>query len=150
DIATAAASQPLWKWLWIFEIENGPLFYATELAGRFLTSIEASARIAPALIGTATIPMAWLAGRSISSYPATAYVAPLLIAISPLHIYYSREARPYALIVLVTVSMLAAMLGQARIQVILGIFVAALYTAATTAPLMLSVAVAGALRRTTW
>ncbi|HUJ12350.1 MAG TPA: hypothetical protein VL284_01060, partial [Thermoanaerobaculia bacterium] len=48
DVVTMIAHQPLWRWFDIFEGEHGPLFYATELAGRVLPGPELSSRIAPA------------------------------------------------------------------------------------------------------
>src|SRR5579885_3087067 len=47
DVVSMIAHQPIWRWFDIFEAEHGPLFYASELAGRVFTGIEFSARIAP-------------------------------------------------------------------------------------------------------
>ena len=38
DIATAAAKQPLWRWLTIFDLEHGPLYYATQIVTRCVGS----------------------------------------------------------------------------------------------------------------
>ena len=147
DLTTKAARQPAWRWLTIFDLEHGPLYYATELAGRFLRSPEASARLFPALIGIATIVVAWFAARAIRTHPATPYVFALLVAVSPLHVYYSREARPYALIVLAAMTLLAFFLRQPRVGSVAAVLLAAFYTSAVTAPLIASAAIVAAIRR---
>jgi hypothetical protein len=147
DLTTKAGRQPVWRWLTIFDLEHGPLYYATELAGRFLRSPETSARFFPALIGIATIVVAWFAARAIRTHPATPYVFALLIAVSPLHVYYSREARPYALIGLAAMTLLALFLRQPRIGSVAAVLIAAFYTSAVTAPLIVSAAIVAAIRR---
>src|ERR1041385_1121357 len=89
DLATKAAHQPWWQWLIGPALEQGPLFFAGELAGRISSSPEIASRIVPALCGIATIPIVWWTGRT-----TRAALAACLIAISPLHVYYSREGRP--------------------------------------------------------
>src|SRR5256885_2347137 len=59
DLATAAAHMTPWKWISGIESENGALYYASELAGRVFSSIEFSARVAPAFFGVAAIVVAW-------------------------------------------------------------------------------------------
>ena len=145
DIATAAARQPLWRWLTIFDLEHGPIYYATELAGRFLGGVEASARLFPALIGVATIPIAWFGARAIRSHPAATYVFTLLLAVSPLHVYYSREARPYALVALISVALLAAFLNEPRYAPAL--MFAGFYTTAAAGPLIVAAGVAALIAR---
>src|SRR3954470_19462972 len=58
DVATKLTHEPLWRWLTGFASEHGPLFFATELAGRFAHAPEFAARFAPALFGVAAIVMA--------------------------------------------------------------------------------------------
>jgi len=147
DIASAAANQPLWRWLTIFDLEHGPLYYAAELGGRFLTDIEASGRLSPALIGIATIPMAWFAARAIRGHPATPYVFTLLLAVSPLHVYYSREARPYALVALISTALLASFLNEGRFAVMAGLMVIGFYATATVAPLIIAAGIAALITR---
>jgi mannosyltransferase len=147
DLTTAAARQPLWRWLGIFDLEHGPLYYATELAGRFLRSPEASARVFPALLGVATIVIGWFAARAIRTHPATPYVFVLLLAVSPLHVYYSREARPYSLVVVAAMGLLAFFLREPRIGGVAALLLAAFYTSAATAPLVISAAIVAAIRR---
>ncbi len=147
DFATRALSQPFWRWLGIFQIENGPLFYTSEVAGRLSHSPEWSARIAPALFGIATIPLAWFAARAITDR-AVPYAFAVLLAVSPLHVYYSREARPYALVVLISTALLALLLrGGKRIGVVIVLVVTAFYSTAVVAPVLLSAAVATMILR---
>src|ERR1700758_4642232 len=96
--ATQAAHQAWWRWATTFEIENGPLFYAGQLLGRFSHSPEFSARILPALCGIATIPLIWFVVQTLLSAPgqtsvpvpqlrALPYIATILMAVSPLDVY---------------------------------------------------------------
>ena len=55
-----------------------------------------------------------------------------LLAVSPLHVYYSREARPYALLVLLTTAVLLAILARARVLAC-GLLVLLLYTSLAAA-----------------
>ncbi len=128
DVATKLTHEPLWRWLTGFASEHGPLFFATELAGRVTQTPEMAARLAPALFGVAAIVVAWCAGLGVECresgvgvnvalaptpdplLPTTAITFALLLAGSPLAIYYSREARPYALLMLLATGMLAVLL----------------------------------------
>src|SRR5512134_3068869 len=87
----ASVEEPWWRWITGFEPENGPLYYATQLATRLGGTSEAAARSAAALFGLLSIAVVFLAAERESD----AVVAALLLAVSPLHVYYSREARPY-------------------------------------------------------
>jgi uncharacterized membrane protein len=133
DVATKVTHEPFWHWLTGFASEHGPFFFATELAGRVASTPELAARFAPAIFGVAAIAVAGIAGRGVGSggsgvgaetpdaaaaeprFPAhgTALAFALLLAGSPLAIYYSREARPYALLMLLSASMLALLLRAA-------------------------------------
>ena len=147
DAATGAMRQSFWQWLAISQPENGPLFYATQLAARLVLPMEASARLAPAICGIAAIPVMWLAARSIASHRAAAYAATLLLALSPLHVYYSREGRPYALVVVIAAALLAVLLHGGSLRAAIPILLAAFYATAIVAPLIFSVAVAAVLIR---
>jgi Domain of unknown function (DUF4214) len=136
DVATRLSHEPLWRWLTGSASEHGPLFFASELAGRIARTPELAARFAPALFGVAAIVVAWFAARTVegvgsprsgvgvqgettpipNTRHATAGIAPtfaLLLAGSPLAIYYSREARPYALLMLLATALLALLLRAA-------------------------------------
>ena len=56
-------------------------------------------RIVAAAIGTACIPLAAVAGRRLWT-PMAGVAAAILVATSPMHVYYSREGRAYALLML--------------------------------------------------
>jgi hypothetical protein len=147
DGATGAMKQSLWQWLAISQIENGPLYYATQLAGRLFLPMEASARIVPALCGIATIPLVWIAARSTNVARGAAIAATLLIAISPLHVDYSREGRPYAMIALIATALLIVILRRGSILAVALLLLAAFYTTALIAPYVIALAVAAFFTR---
>ena len=60
---------------------------------------EVGLRSLSALIGTATVPVAWLLARRLAGERA-GLLAALLVATSPFLVWYSQEARSYALLVL--------------------------------------------------
>ena len=114
DVATKLIREPLWRWLTGFASEHGPLFFATELAGRFAHAPEFAARFAPAVFGVLAVAVAAVGcrlsavGKGEDASERLTFA--LLLAGSPLAIYYSREARPYALLILLSTLMLAALL----------------------------------------
>ena len=67
---------------------------------RIAGSSEWALRLLSALAGTATIPVVWLLIRDVTRRPRIADTTALLLATNPLHLWYSQEARPYALLVL--------------------------------------------------
>src|SRR4051812_33874364 len=77
-----------------------PLYYvlAWPWAHVFGTD-EAALRALSALVGTAVVPIAYLAGRELMTR-AAGLVAAALVAFNPLLVWYSQEARPYSLLVL--------------------------------------------------
>lgn len=84
-----------------------PLYFVLVKLATLATSELHAGRVISLLAGTATIPVLYaLATRLFGAWPAL--VASAALAISPLHIWYSREARMYALsMLLVTGSYLA-------------------------------------------
>lgn len=134
-ITTRSTAEPWWHWLTGFEPENGPLYYATQLATRAGGTSEGAGRAAAALFGIAAIVVAWRASREDFG------IAALLLAIAPLHVYYSREARPYALLMLLTAAMIAVLLRGRSIASALLLLLAMTYTAAASAPVLLGVAI---------
>jgi hypothetical protein len=153
DVATKLTHEPLWRWLTGFASEHGPLFFATELAGRFAHAPELAARFAPAVFACAAVILAGLLntgtrdeGRG-SVATAENLTFALLLAGSPLAIYYSREARPYALLILLATLMLAAFLrpsASPREPVPL-IALALLFTTSGAGPLLVASAITAAL-----
>jgi mannosyltransferase len=67
---------------------------------------EAGLRSLSALLGTATVPVVYVGVRQLASRRA-ALVAAALVATSPLLVWYSQEARPYALLVLLSAASFA-------------------------------------------
>ncbi|HEV7429131.1 MAG TPA: DUF4214 domain-containing protein [Thermoanaerobaculia bacterium] len=111
DVATKLTHEPLWRWLTGFASEHGPLFFATELAGRFAHAPEFAARFAPAIFGVAAVVIAAMVNTGTKDERRGENLTfALLLAGSPLAIYYSREARPYALLILLATLILAAFL----------------------------------------
>ncbi len=140
-----AAGAPWWHWLTGLEREHGPLYYATQLAARAFGHDEWAGRLPAALFGTATIPIVFAAARAVGGW-AAGIAAAIVLAVSPLHVYYSREARPYALLMLLTAVLLLAMLRDRKGMAIAAI-AAMLYTTAVAGPLLLAAAVLCLVRR---
>jgi mannosyltransferase len=87
-IPITESSPPLWyvlAWLW------SQLFGLGEVASRSFS----------ALVGTALIPVSFLIARRLGSARA-GLVAALLVAVNPLLVWYSQEARTYALLALLS------------------------------------------------
>jgi mannosyltransferase len=149
DVATKLTHEPLWRWLTGFTSEHGPLFFATELTGRISHTPELAARFAPALFGVAAIAVAWIAGREIEERASSGIAAAfaLLLAGSPLAIYFSREARPYALLMLLATAMLALLLrvanenARARTSLIVVLPLLALFSTSGATPLLITLAI---------
>jgi len=131
-----AMRQPLWRWITGFSAEHGPLYYLTQLTTHHAHS-EFAGRLPAALLGIATIALVGLAARSLKDIgwlaaPASA----AFIALSPLHVYYSREARAYALLMFLTAALIAALLRAKTAVAPSIVLVAILYTTAAAAPLL--------------
>ncbi|HEX2835911.1 MAG TPA: hypothetical protein VHW00_23095 [Thermoanaerobaculia bacterium] len=122
-----ALAGPWWHWLAGFGSDQGPLYFATQLVGD-----EFTGRLLPALFGVAAIAvLAWMRQP----------FAALLLAVSPLHVYYSREARPYALLMLLTALLIAQLLRETRDWPIVLTLVAMLLTHASAAPVVAAFAI---------
>ncbi len=79
-----------------------PLYYATAWLWTQATGTgEVGLRSVSALAGIATVPVAYLLGAELSSRRA-GIVAAALVAANPMLVWYSQEARGYALFVLLT------------------------------------------------
>ena len=61
---------------------------------------EAVLRAPAVLAGTASVPALWWAARRLGYSDAVALVAAALLAVNPMAVWYSQEARAYALVVL--------------------------------------------------
>jgi hypothetical protein len=149
-IATKLAHEPLWRWLSGLAGEQGPLFFATELAGRFAHAPEFAARLAPALFGCAAVVVAAVVTTGARDEARREKLTfALLLAGSPLAIYYSREGRPYALLILLATLMLAVSLRSRASprETVLSIAIAilALFTTSGSAPLLIASALTAAI-----
>jgi hypothetical protein len=136
-------------WLIGFERENGPLYFFFQMLGdRLASNTEAGARIFPALFGVVAIPLAHAVAARAKLRGAVRLAFTLLIALSPLHVYYSREGRGYSFLVLAALALSYAV-ADVRTRRSLAIatlaIVAAVYTAATAAPLVVALFVTGVI-----
>jgi mannosyltransferase len=78
-----------------------PLWYVIAWADtRLLGTGEYALRLPSALAGIATVPVAWAIGRELTARRVTAIATAALVAVNPLFVWYSQEARAYALFVL--------------------------------------------------
>src|SRR3954452_11132033 len=77
-----------------------PLYYVLAwLWSKLFGTSEAGIRSLSALFGTATVPVAYAIGSRLVSRRA-GVLAAMAVAVSPLMVWYSQEARAYALLVL--------------------------------------------------
>jgi 4-amino-4-deoxy-L-arabinose transferase-like glycosyltransferase len=83
--------------------EGNPPLYFLILDGwmRVFGTSEAAIRSLSALLGTATIGLAYVIGRRLAT-PRVGLVLAALVAFNPLLVWFSQEARPYALLVLLS------------------------------------------------
>jgi mannosyltransferase len=89
-----------------------PLYYVLAwLWERVFGHGEAGLRSLSAVIGTATVPVAWRAARELFT-PAAGLIAAALVAVNPFFVWYSQEARSYTLLVLMAALSLL-LLGRA-------------------------------------
>jgi len=138
-LTTKAAAAPWWQWITGLEAENGPLYYATQLAARVAGSGEFAARLPAALFGLAAVLIIGSRNDKVSG------AAAILLALSPLHVYYSREARPYALLVLLTAGLVVTLLRGRSLAAAVLLLLAMTYTAAVAAPVLAAAAMTAAL-----
>jgi 4-amino-4-deoxy-L-arabinose transferase-like glycosyltransferase len=81
---------------------NPPLFYLLDWVSLTLFGAgEVSLRLVSAVAGTATVPVAYELGRTIVSR-RVGLILGALVAVNPLLLWFSQEARPYALMILFT------------------------------------------------
>lgn len=74
------------------------LYFALMHMVLLVSDSEFALRLPSALFGAFSIPLLYLVGERWLSR-GTGLVAAVLLAVSPLHLYYSQEARPYAVVV---------------------------------------------------
>lgn len=77
-----------------------PLYYVLAWVwGHVFGTSEFALRSLSGLLGAATVPVAYAAGRALAS-PRTGLIAAAFVTTSPLLVWYSTEARSYALLIL--------------------------------------------------
>jgi 4-amino-4-deoxy-L-arabinose transferase-like glycosyltransferase len=82
-----------------------PLYYAVQKALLAFGSSEAALRLPAAVFGALAVPLLY---RTASRWaPQARITAALLLALSPLAVWYSREARMYSLLMLLTLAAMA-------------------------------------------
>jgi mannosyltransferase len=74
-------------------------FWLLHLIIRRFGDSESALRLLSAVAGAVTVPLAALLFRALGAGYRIAGIAAALLAINPLHLWYSQEARPYALLV---------------------------------------------------
>jgi mannosyltransferase len=91
-----------------------PLYYVLAWAWSHLFGVhEIGLRSLSALFGTATVPVAYLAGRELVGR-RTGLVVAAIVAVNPMLVWYSQDARAYALLVLLTTAALLFFLRARR------------------------------------
>jgi len=88
----------------VAEGENGPLYnLMLAIWVRIAGVSEIAVRFPSAVAGTLAIPLIYLLARRLAG-PTTGLLSAGLLAISPYHVWYSQEAKMYALIVLLALA----------------------------------------------
>lgn len=81
-----------------------PLYYALVKLASMLAPEVSAGRLLSVVAGTLTIPVVYVMGRKLFN-PWAGLAASMVVALSPLHVWYSQEARQYAVaFLLVTLS----------------------------------------------
>ncbi len=80
-----------------------PLYYAIERLFFLLSPTEWSLRLPSAIFGALTVPLLFRLA-SLLTDRQTGVVAALLLTFSPFHLWYSQDARPYTLFMLLTLA----------------------------------------------
>ncbi len=75
---------------------------------------EEALRLLSALAGAVTVPLALVLFRALGASTGVAALGAALMAISPLHLWYSQEARPYALLLCLGLGSLVCLLRALR------------------------------------
>ena len=130
---------PPHAWLIGFERENGPLYFALHsLSLAAFDSLELGMRLPEAIAGIASIVLIFFVAVRITADHTIALTAALLLAVSPFHLRYSVEGRPYALLVLFSLLLtdLLADRSPPKISRLSLTLIAAAATAATSVPLL--------------
>lgn len=152
QVAKVLAQQPWYQHLaGISEVhgwrENGALYYGLQILGLRLVPGETGARLLPALVGILALPLMALCGWLLGGR-MVGLTAAFLLAVAPLHVYFSREGRPYSLLMFLALALLCALLlkgSRAGKVVAYAGCLAAAYTSIHSAPILLAFLVLAAL-----
>ncbi len=122
--------------------ENGAVYYGLQILGQKLAPGETGARLFPAILGILMLPLmarvGWLLGG-----PLVALTATFLLAVSPLHVYFSREGRPYYLLMALALVLLWLLLREGTrrdVGIAYAVCLAAAYVGLHSVPLLASFA----------
>ncbi len=91
-------------------------FWLLHLVVRLFGDTEVALRLPSALAGAVTVPLAAFLFRGLGASSRVAVVGAALLALNPLHLWYSQEARPYALLVCLGVGALVCFLRALETQ----------------------------------
>jgi mannosyltransferase len=92
-----------------------PLWYLIAWAdARAFGTGAIALRLPSALFGVMTVPVAWAIGRELTGRRATAIASAAFVAVNPLFVWYSQEARAYALFVLMAALAMLCFLRAGR------------------------------------
>jgi len=89
-------------------------FWLIRLAIGVFGDSESAPRLISAVAGAVTVPLAALLIRGLGESNRVAILGAALLALSPLHLWYSQEARPYALLVCLGLGSLVCLLRALR------------------------------------
>jgi len=138
----AALEEPWYHWLIGLEAdkENGSLYYATQALAMRIINGETGVRLAPALLGCLTLVVMALTG-TFAGGRTVGVLTTLLLAVAPLHVFFSREGRPYSTLALVAGLMLLLLLRSDKRWALPAGYVlclAAAFTSSLAMPLLAS------------
>jgi mannosyltransferase len=89
-------------------------FWLLHLAIKVFGDSESAGRLISAFAGAATVPLTALLIRGLGESNRVAILGAMALALSPLHLWYSQEARPYALLGCLGVGSLVFLLRALR------------------------------------
>ena len=94
------------SWTWGPDPQHGPLHHSILWLMDMIHPTDGGYRFPFALLGALTVPLVFLVARDLAGAPA-GVIAAALFSVAPLHVYLSRECRPYGFMVFLQVLSLA-------------------------------------------
>ena len=137
-----ALEEPWHHWIIGLEAdqENGALYYATQSLALRVVDGESGVRLAPAVFGCVTLVVMAVVGTVVGG-TLIGVLTTLLLVVAPLHVFFSREGRPYAILALIAALLLLLLLQSHRrwaIPAAYALCLAAAYTSALATTLLVS------------